>query len=802
MIESQPTSSNKFERFNSKPPPLKSVGTRLFVLVMTSAIVGLGSMAYLFYNQLKSEVEAEIRVKLNSKVNQIDGQVQQAEVLARSLRDTVEALHQQGIETPETYIKLTFELFKDRPPSVVGVGMAQNQYGVLSKQKWFFPYYYLDPGTPDAMGKKLAPPYEKIRYVDENEPGDFYPETDYWKQYYLPQKPVWADPYEYSGVFYTTFYTPIYDDKKKWLGGVGVDLDAGTFNELLKTPVVREAGYFSLFTDKGQIITYPLDPQKGLKAENFKAIPGLDRVWSQLKPEKSGLLLKEGNYWAYERIPSTNWIAIASVPADVVLAPVILISVGGTLGAGFLLAVAAFLATQYLSRRLKPILDECNRLVETDELTIARMKQEDEIGRLDISFFNLTRRLAEKEEQIRQEVERTVKTQSELVRAAEAEKEGEILQEDVGQLLDVVAAVEEGDLTVQAPVNDRVTGLVSDTFNRLIENLAQTLSQVLSASRQVSTGTDNLAQFADAVANNAERQAQQVEQVLTLSERVEQSAESATQQLQTSNKTLLALDRTVLDSQIAIAGLTKGTEILRQGSDRIVQQMKTLGEFAGLAEQLVQDQNQIATQTQVLALNASLVAARAFEQQNPKQFAVVAQEFEAIADRVSKLAQQTNEGLSLLEQRTSQIQNVVASVNAEVQNLGELVGRFTKAVDQSTETFNNVQAVTANTVQAGEAVTRSSQDIIETVRSTAIAMRGIAELAQRTAQLTQDTRVQSRSMGQLSTQLLERMEFFQLPAAQQAVSSIELEKAQEKTIDLEVSVGDESSFIASSSHQS
>jgi len=206
-----------------------------------------------------------------------------------------------------------------------------------------------------------------------------------------------------------------------------------------------------------------------------------------------------------------------------------------------------------------------------------------------------------------------------------------------------------------------------------------------------------------------------------------------------------------------------------------------------LTEQLVQDQNQIATQTQVLALNASLVAARASEQQNPRQFAVAAKEFEAIADQVSKLAQQTNDGLSLLERRTTQIQNVVATVDSEIQNLGGLVGGFTQGVQQSTEAFKNVQAVTASTVEAGEAVAQSSQAIINTVQTTTTTMRGIAELAQRTVQLTQNTRIQSEAMGQLSTQLLERVEFFRLPAqAIKPQEPVDLSEAEESTVDVAV----------------
>jgi methyl-accepting chemotaxis protein PixJ len=367
--------------------------------------------------------------------------------------------------------------------------------------------------------------------------------------------------------------------------------------------------------------------------------------------------------------------------------------------------------------------------------------------------------------------------------------ESDALQEDVGHLLEVVTSVEGGDLTIQAPVSDRVTGLVADTFNRLVEELANIMAQVLKAAQQVSVGADSLEEIAGYVATNAEQQTQAVTQALNLSKQVEHSAEAAAQQLQLSNTSLRSLSEVVNDGQRAIRTLTEGTDVLRQGTDRIVQQMKTLGEFVGLAEQFVQDQNQIATQTQVLALNASLVAARAAEQQNPKQFIVAAREFEAIADQVSKLAQQTNEGLSILEQRTAQIQSVVASVDTEVQNLGGLVGGFTQGVERSNQVFDNVQTVTTEVVRSGETVAASSQQMIGVAQSTATTMQSIFELVERTTNLIQNTRNQSETMGQLSAQLLQRVEFFRLPTTYSSTTPSQLESShqsnlEEKTIDV------------------
>ncbi|MCG9889951.1 MAG: methyl-accepting chemotaxis protein [Thermosynechococcaceae cyanobacterium MS004] len=342
-------------------------------------------------------------------------------------------------------------------------------------------------------------------------------------------------------------------------------------------------------------------------------------------------------------------------------------------------------------------------------------------------------------------------------------QESEQLQEDIGELLDVVCSIEEGDFTVQAEVNERATGLVGDTLNRLVEELGRVLSQVSLAAERVALSSDRQKNIASTVAQSTSDQALSVTQVLSLTETVRRSANSAAQQLAATNASLLTLQNAVTDGQITVGSLNQGIGVLQQGSDRMVQQIKTLGEFVGLADQFVQDQGDIATQTQVLALNASLVAARAAEQRDPKQFVAVAREFESIAGQVSQLAQQTNEGLASLEQRSAQIHRVVTDVDAEVQRLGALVNSFTDGVKQTREVFQTVQSVTGQAVASGETVAQTSQAIVETSDATATAVNAITSLSRQIAAQSEEANQISDQMNYLSANLLQSIQVFKLP---------------------------------------
>ncbi|ABW26143.1 methyl-accepting chemotaxis protein [Acaryochloris marina] len=345
----------------------------------------------------------------------------------------------------------------------------------------------------------------------------------------------------------------------------------------------------------------------------------------------------------------------------------------------------------------------------------------------------------------------------------EARQDNDQLQGDILELLDVVANIEEGDFTTQATVNDRATGLIADTLNRLIEELGNILKQVSATSRQVSASSTRQKDITEVVARNTDQQSQEVMQVLGLINNVRSFATNAAQQLATTNQSLVTLNTAVAQGQVEIGSLREEIEVLQQGSDRIVQQMKTLGEFVGLTDQFVQDQGDIAEQTQMLALNAALVAARASEQSDPKKFAQVAQEFESIANQVSQLAQQTNDGLGSLEQRSAQIHRVVTDVDADVQRLGGVVDDFTQGVRHTQSVFQKVQDVTGQAVASGETVAKTSEDIVQTSEQTAMTMEAIAQLSAQIAGQSDDAQQLADTMNQLSDDLLGKVKVFTLP---------------------------------------
>jgi methyl-accepting chemotaxis protein PixJ len=462
----------------------------------------------------------------------------------------------------------------------------------------------------------------------------------------------------------------------------------------------------------------------------------------------------------FENMPPLGWSVLTIADSDVIFKAqrdLLLILASGTMIAAALVgAIAALVA----NRGTRPILQASSAVEKlgqgdldtripvtgSDELAVLGSNINQMAGQIQSLLGNLRESAAE----IEQQKEAVV-------------QESEVLQADVGHILDVVSAVEDGDLTVQAEVSDRATGLVSDTLNRLIEELAQTLGQVLQTAQQVTKGAKNLEDMNSVVATNSDQQSQSIADVLNLTEDVEKIAKESSENAIKANQSLLTARAAVEKGQVSINSLNEGFEVLQRGMNTISKRTEELQAFINLADQFAQEQGQVASMTQMLSLSAEQLGAKALAQQDPQEFRKSGLEFKAIANQIGDLSKQAFAGLSGLKKQSAEVHTLISGVNKDVRDLAQLVAGFDTIVTESNQAFSNVQTTTEQVVEVGNTVEQSSQKIVEASQSTAQAMRNIAQLAERTAQLTQTTQVQSEAMGNLSEQLLKSVQFFRLP---------------------------------------
>jgi methyl-accepting chemotaxis protein len=767
-----PSSAHQLTLPRPKKIRLKSIGSRLFLAVMSGALVGLGGTSYFFYQNAKLHAEDEVQSLLKEKVGTIENQLSQADTATEGLTAAAKNLRELGIKDPQAYKKITLEFFRKRPQLSMAAGVGQTPYGLVSDRQWFWSYIYADQGSPDQKGERFPAPDEKAIY-SELYKDDNYPNQAYYKDPIAAGKKMWTEPYEWYGITMISLLIPFKDQSGKVIGLTSTDVNVTEITEQAKGAVFNNSGYFAIVSNEGSLLAYPPAMEKAMKRVNAKEIPALKAIWSQLKEGEAGLVKADGQLWAYERIAGTNWIMLAVVPENVVLGPVLNITLLGSLGAGLVLAGTVLWFMRRLNRSLQPMLDECYKLSSLDAETQAKLQNQDEVEQLSTSFFNLIGQISDNEAQIRQEsTARVAEAEERLKLANEIEEQSQTLQIDIGSILDAVMSAESGDLTVQAPVGEGATGLVADTLNRLIEELAKVMSAVTYTAQQVTQGAGELETLAISTVNQIQQQNQSMAQVQNLMTQVNDLSQDTAEQAIAADAALKQAQTAVTQGQQEMMSMAQGITVLNDGTQQIIKRVDVLNNFVELAAQFAGDQKRVAALTRVLALNASMIAARASKEQDPQQFMSIAREFETIATQVNNLAAETNQSLQVLQQRTDQIQTVVSGVNEDVQEISSSVSQFTQSVNQSRQVFEQIKSVTEQVVQVGQQVTQSSQAIAQAAQTTLNSVEEMATVVSETEEQSRFTRQQAGWMDQLAQVLLEKVQFFRL-AEQPAEQLIE-----------------------------
>ena len=290
----------------------------------------------------------------------------------------------------------------------------------------------------------------------------------------------------------------------------------------------------------------------------------------------------------------------------------------------------------------------------------------------------------------------------------------------------------------------------------------QIISVVVSSADRVVINAVGLEQLAVETANQAQHQTRSIQQIEMSIAQVNSLSENSYHQALATTDAVASAKAAVGNGQQEMNAMADGIASLQQGTEQIVKRVQTLNEFVELAAQFSKDRKRVAALTRVLALNASLLSTRALAERDPAQFASLAHEFKTIADRVNELAEDNNTSLADLEHRTNRIQTVTSGLDRDVADIDRLVQSFTDEMGKSRQAFTNIQLVTDRVASVGERVSSSSQEIIQVVGDTLIAIQAIATIAQNTEHKAIATQAQIQVTKHLAHSLLDRVEFFQL----------------------------------------
>jgi twitching motility protein PilJ len=327
-------------------------------------------------------------------------------------------------------------------------------------------------------------------------------------------------------------------------------------------------------------------------------------------------------------------------------------------------------------------------------------------------------------------------------------------QQAILRLLDELSSLADGDLTVQATVTEDITGAIADSINYAIEALRELVTTVKdssllvdAAAKQTQAASQNLLRASETQVKQAAAASDSIGRVVMSIEEVSGNAERcsdvARHAVDVAHKGGEAVRRT-------IDGMNTIREQIQDTSKRI----KRLGESSQEIGDIVELIEEIAEQTNILALNASIEASRAGE--SSRGFAVVADEVQKLAERSSNAARQidvivstiqsdTNEAVVSMERSTTDV--VGGALLAE--NAGAALVEIEQVSHQIASLVQNISVSTKAQNKVAAAITEN--------------MRILRQLASRTTESSASTANAIGKLSELASQLRKTVSGFRLP---------------------------------------
>ncbi len=286
------------------------------------------------------------------------------------------------------------------------------------------------------------------------------------------------------------------------------------------------------------------------------------------------------------------------------------------------------------------------------------------------------------------------------------------IREVVIRLEDI--ATGEGDLTQRLNVKtgDEI-GQLASVFNRFLDRLQRTISDVVDTSHQLSHKAEHAKQVVAATRNSSDAQFKEVDLVATAAEEMTQTAALVVQNAEVA----------VSAAGEASESAEKGQQVIRASETQMQQLLSTMTKAVPIVEDLAKNNNNIteiltviegiSEQTNLLALNAAIEAARAGEQ--GRGFAVVADEVRNLASRTQSSVGEIREVIANVQIGTQAVVESITDGNQKAQASAEQVNMAVNELQKIFESIAAINNMNTQIVKAAEEQQSVSNEVNQSV---------------------------------------------------------------------------------------
>ncbi len=552
--------------------------------------------------------------------------------------------------------------------------------------------------------------------------------ADYTQAAQEKDSPALVDPRPNTATGEFSFFVaaPVKDKStSKTIGLVRVRTSMTLINNLFWLNAKRDQEFY--VTDSVGKITASSNP-KALQKKLADLLPNVSsQIQKRGKQRLTTIATENGKEQIFTYVPNQeiakayglNWGLIVARPTAVAFAPQRQLLITLLLGTAFFAVLVAAIAIYVANRLTRPIVSATDAVVKIGQGELdTRLEVEgsDELALLGDTINDMAGQL----KVLLQEKEQAAEEQRQLT---------ETLQNRVLELLEEVEPISDGDLTIRATVTADDIGTIADSYNFMIANLREIVTKVQAAAGNVAETTSNNETSIQALSQEALLQAEKITVALQQVQEMAQSARLVAASAAQAATVVQKATQTVEEGDAAINRTVEGITAIRDTVSQTRHKVKHLGESSQKISTVVNLISEFASQTKMLAFNASIEATRAGEQ--GRGFAIV-------ADEVRTLAQQSAEASREIEKLIAGIQGETNEVIAAMEAGTEQVVMGTKLVDETRESLNKITVASAEVSQLVEEIAQAAiqqSSASETVTQTITHVAQISENTSKEATL-------------------------------------------------------------------